>query len=332
MSYTRQVKKTIAVHYSGSVSYGPSQYGGTAHYSGTAYEDVIVNVDVDTSPFDSSTRNCGGAVDLLTGSVAATEAAQVESIKENSRKVGQTLINGFFKTVRSEISQQINEMKNVVDATLMKLQTDAARCNDMMKQMEVDYNRKCSQYIKIFEELNRELKNRILELDKPTFLFKSNVDKVNNRHSESDSVPTITVVGSENMRLGAQLSASLTKQRACETLGKSSQFLRIQKKTAATIDSSIISENVQGDIFLPVCYMESVEPNGTTTRDIQSQGNLSAYNDKIEESLREQHWPDPSDEEWAAVKRYFNEQLSASAGNREHDERVREQIIRMFNN
>ena len=88
MSYTRQVRKTIAVHYSGTVSYGPSQNGGTASYSGTAYEDVVVNVEVDTTPFDASTHRCGGQVDLLTGSVAATEAAQVASIKENSRKAG----------------------------------------------------------------------------------------------------------------------------------------------------------------------------------------------------------------------------------------------------
>lgn len=150
MSYTRQVRKTIAVHYSGSVSYGPSEHGGTASYSGTAYEDVIVNVNVDTDPFDDATIQCRSTVDGLTASVAATEAAQVASIKENSRRVGKTLIDGFFKTVRSEISQQINELKNLAEATLLKLQSDVRRCNDMQKQMEVDYNRKCDQYLRIF--------------------------------------------------------------------------------------------------------------------------------------------------------------------------------------
>ncbi|MBO4752431.1 MAG: hypothetical protein J5526_06755 [Bacteroidales bacterium] len=332
MSYTKQVRKTIAVHYSGTVTYGPSQNGGTAHYSGTAYEDVVVNVNVDTDPFDDSTRRCGGTVDLLTGSVAATEAAQVESIKENSRKIGKTLIDGFFKSVRSEISQQINEMKNVVNATLLKLQSDARRCNDMMKQMEVDYNRKCAQYLKIFDELDRELENRIHELDKPTFLFRREADKVSRRQAESDMVPTISIAGSENVRLGAQISATLTKQRAYETIGKSTRFLQVQKRTAATIDSSIIDKNGQGNIFLPVCYMETVESNGSVVRDLQVQKSLSSFRGRIEEDLREHKWTSSTEEEKATVKRYFNEEVSVSMGSGKHEERVREQIFRMFNN
>ena len=44
MSYSRSFSKTIAIHYSGSVSYPASQSGGSVSYSGTAYEDVVVNI------------------------------------------------------------------------------------------------------------------------------------------------------------------------------------------------------------------------------------------------------------------------------------------------
>lgn len=332
MSYSKHVKKTIAVHYSGSVSYPASQNGGSVSYSGTAYEDVIVNVEVDTTPFDASTRKCGGQVDLLTGSVAATETAQVASIKENSRKIGKTLIDGFFKTVRSEISQQINELKNNVEATLLKLQSDARRCNDMKHQMEVDYNRKCDQYLKIFSDLDRELENRIRNLDQPTFLFRNDADALNSRLAESDMVPTVSISGGENARLGAQLSATLTKQRANDTLGKATRFLQVQKHTVDTITSSMIESETQGLLFLPVCYMESADSNGSVSHELYSPGQLDSCKAKIGEDLRNQQWPRPSEEDMNSIRRYFNEAVSSSVGSGKHDERVREQIIRLFNN
>ena len=114
MSYTRTYRKTIRIPYSGSVSYsyGPSQSGGsgTAYYSGTAVEEVEVDIEVDTVPFDHSVATCNNHVDALTGSVVATQAAQVKSIKEKAKKVGDTVVNGFFEVIRFEISNQIVEL------------------------------------------------------------------------------------------------------------------------------------------------------------------------------------------------------------------------------
>ena len=117
MSYSRSFTKRIAVHYSGSVSYPASQSGGRVSYSGTQYENVVVNINVDTDSFDSSVKQCNNSVGVLTGAVVATEGAQVLSIKKNAQKIGQTIIDGFFKTVRSEISQQIMELKNQIEST-----------------------------------------------------------------------------------------------------------------------------------------------------------------------------------------------------------------------
>ena len=58
MSYSRRYHTQIAVHYSGTVSYPASQSGGTTSYSGTAYEDVTIDVDVDTTRFDAEVSHC----------------------------------------------------------------------------------------------------------------------------------------------------------------------------------------------------------------------------------------------------------------------------------
>lgn len=330
MSYTRRVSKRISVHYSGTISYPASEHGGTKSYSGTAYEDVVVNVHVNTDPFDSSAHSCRNHVDGLTASVAATEAAEVASIEANSRKVGKTLIDGFFKTVRSEISQQINELKNTVEATLLKLQADSRRCKEMQNQMEVDYNRKCEQYLRIFSDLDRELENRIRSLDQQTFLFRADADTLSKRLVSSDMVPTVSIAGGENALLGAQISASLTKQRAYDTLGKANRFLSIQKRTDNTITSSIIHSGSQGQLYLPVCVVEANGPVGSD-RHVYCPSRLDSCSTQIGESLRTRQFGNYTDNDVASIRRYFNEEVSSVHASDPHGERVRDLIIKMFN-
>ena len=50
MSYTKTIRKTVRIPYSGSVSYGPSQSGGSVSYRGTVTEEIQVNLEVDTEP------------------------------------------------------------------------------------------------------------------------------------------------------------------------------------------------------------------------------------------------------------------------------------------
>ena len=125
MSYTRKYKERIAVPYSGSVrySYPASDKGGsgTAQYNGTTYEDVNIKIEVDTLVFDKSVDNCNTNVNILTGAVVATEAAQIASIDKNSKKVAKTIVDGFFGYIRSEISQQISELTQGIDSQLMHL-------------------------------------------------------------------------------------------------------------------------------------------------------------------------------------------------------------------
>ena len=79
MSYTESFSRSIAVHYSGTVTvnYPASEHGGstTASYSGTAYEQVDVDIHVDTAPFDASVANCNNHVNGLTASVGAMNTA-----------------------------------------------------------------------------------------------------------------------------------------------------------------------------------------------------------------------------------------------------------------
>ena len=291
MSYTKTIRKTVRIPYSGSVSYGPSQNGGSVSYSGTVTEEIEVNVEVDTEPFEESIYNCNQSIGGLTGAVVATEAAQIASINANAKKVSGTIVKGFFSTIRSEITQQIAELKSQVDATLIHLRGLAQRCVEKQKQMERDYNSIAKRYLKTFEDLNNELSNRIYELNKPAFVFSKQSNQQNNRAYENDLVSTVAVFGKEGAELEAKISASIVKKRALDTIEQK----QIDKKLYQQEFISQMPTNELMDNFL------------------------------------KQNWHKLPEENIVQLKRYFNIEIDNRYSNSDnHNSRVKGHILKML--
>lgn len=338
MSYTRNYRERIAIHYSGTVRYNypASQNGGsgTAHYSGTEYEEVNVNVNVDTNPFDNSIENCNSNVNLLTGAVIATEAAQLISIDKNSKKVASTIISGFFGYIRSEISQQVVELSQNIDAQLMHLKELAQSCLAKKKQMEGDFNRISSRYVKIFDDLNNELSNRVHELDKPTFVFKNETDSQNKRTSENDMVNTIAILGGECGNLQTKISTSIAKKRALDTLNQAKIFLWQQKKLNNTIQQCMLNDSTDNQKYSPVCFIETNNEKNQIDRNLFVPTFLTALkeNDKKNEIIGQfsetsNSWTSVSKEYNDNLNLYFNSELNKSYSSADqHAVRVKEMI------
>lgn len=333
MSYRRTFSKTIYVHYSGSVSYPASQSGGTVGYSGTASETVHVNIDVDTNPFDNSISVCNTNVGLLTGAVVATEAAQISSIRDNARRVGQTIVNGFFKTISSEISQQIMELTTRVDALLVHLRGLAERCVDKQRQMQVDYQRLASRYMKTFDDLNRELENRIYELDRPTFNFKRESDAQALRSTSDFLVGSTAVTGSEASALQVRISASKAKHQAYATISCADRFLQVQKQMERTIEKTTHAGNKVCLYGVPVCYAATEESNGIENKLFYQPSTISKLpRQQMIDAFDRTAWQPLSSNEVDRLRSELsNEVQSRIEGNDRHSERVREQIFKMFN-
>ncbi|MFM7684285.1 MAG: hypothetical protein ACKO7P_16325, partial [Bacteroidota bacterium] len=290
MSYQREYKARIKVAYSGSVNYPSSTNGGTKSYSGETYEDVIVKIDVDDSSFNNSIRDCNNNVKLLTGSVVAAESAQIVSINNNnskivasidlnSQKVAGTIVNGFYKLIRSEISQQIAELTQGIDSQLMHLRELSKAVVDKKRQMEGDFLRISSRYTKTFDDLNNELSNRIFELDKPTFVFKKELDNQSIRTTNNDLVNTVAIFGKEGSELQSKISASIAKKRALDTLNKAKVFLWQQKKLNNTVQQSMLNESTASLQFSPVCFMETKADKNQITKGIHAPSFVSALHE-----------------------------------------------------
>lgn len=336
MSYSRSYRETITVHGSKTVtvSYPASQSGGsttaTVHY--TEHVPVNVNIHVDTNPFDQSVRGCNTNVNLLTGAVVATEAAQIASIDRNAKKVAGTIIEGFFKNVRFEITAQITELTQKIEAHLMHLHESAKQLNSKRKQMETDYNRTSNRYVKIFDDLNNELANRIFELNRPAFTFKEKIDEHSSRIAESDLVNTVAVFGSEGAGLQAQISASIAKKRTLDAINQTNTFLLKQKKLEHTINRNMLNENVSSIRYVPVCCFET-DGDQVESHIYCSVPLTKAQSTKLVDRIESKTWKNaiPKDDQ-ENIQRYFNIELNnAYAAADSHADRVKETIIKMFN-
>lgn len=231
------------------VSYPASKNGGTMN------QTVRIDVFLKNEEFNTSVDHCNQSVNLLTGSIVATEAAQVEIIEENSQKIASSLVRGIFGYIHSEISQQIAELSQSVDAQILHLRELGQACLGKRSQMESDFKRIASRYVKIFQDLNTELHNRIYELDKPTFLFKHQLDHLQQRSFENDLVNTITVFGKENTTLISSISTSIAKKTVLDSIHNAQAYLFGQKQLKQTLSQNmhIAQENVV--YYLPVCII-----------------------------------------------------------------------------
>lgn len=332
MSYSRSFRKTIAVHYSGSVSYPASEHGGTTSYSGVEYEDVTITVHVDTDPFDSSVGECRNDVNALTTSVVATEAAQIASIRDNAQRVGQTIVSGFFNTVSYDIKNQIVELSTRIDASILHLREMAKRCKDKQRQMQEDYGRICSRYLNIFNNLDKELENRIFEICRPAFIFKRTTDNNAERTICDGLVGGATVSGTESSILESRIATSHTKQRAVEAIENANRFLAKQKHTEEVLQSSIIDENVESRIYLPVCYLETRDKDITNRSSFKPSLLNDVSDSYLQEAIAASNLKNSLSTDSEIIRESFNQEVSTHFTSTDtHDQRVRDYVNRLFN-
>lgn len=169
MSYSQRYTARVQISGSKSVSYPASQNGGTMSVSYSDFEDVNINLFVDTDSFDANVAGCNASVDILSGAVVAVNAAQCAEIEASADKVSTSIVDGFYGMIRSELSQQMTDFRNRFSAQqmqLMQLGKSIVACRDTMQG---DYARISDRYRAIFQDLDKECYRRIFVLDQASF-------------------------------------------------------------------------------------------------------------------------------------------------------------------
>ncbi|MCL2443471.1 MAG: hypothetical protein FWD13_08425 [Treponema sp.] len=259
MSYSNTYRATV--EYSGSVSYsyGPSQSGGsgTAYYSGSVPVDVTINVD--TVPFDNSVGRFNTSIVALGGSVAAMQAAQCAAIRKTADEVSASLINGFFGTINTELSQQLQALDSAIKAGFGLIQDQGKAVGVKKDNMEVDYNRISSRYVKLFSDLDEECYRRIITLDRPSFNISQKVQKelINESSSDASAMNLLGIDETASSKMFVFVSS--LNRKTLDILKTLNSYINQESDIKSLIDSFLFNEDIdeRKPVCIPVIWSES---------------------------------------------------------------------------
>lgn len=305
MSYSRR--------YSGNVYYQDSVTvyceGNTITKNVSGYVPVEIEIDVDTTPFDRSVHDCKNHINALTGSVAATEAAQVASTIEASQKISKSIIKGFFDYVGSGLSQKIKELMSKVEALMVSLMGHKEACDKKTSQMHDDYERISRRYAKIFTDLDNETKSRINLLDKPAFQFVDETMSVLARSVNNEVLGLSTISADENTQLSTLISCSLVKHQASDVISQAKEFLKGTYRLNADLRDMLDSEPADDrEYYLPYLFVESNSSSGKTIKMFGADERYVPADSKVRADFLDEtaKWDRMPDGEFTKIVSYLN--------------------------
>jgi hypothetical protein len=242
-----------------TVSYPKSESGGSKTVSYSGEVPVNIEIDVDTLPFDNSVENCKYSLDVLTGSVIGMNAAQCAAIEETAQNVSRHIIDGFFGTIKSELSQQITALDNAIKAGFGLLNEQAKAITLQKNVMENDYNRISSRYVTLFADLDAECHKRIFALDKQSFELSEKVQKDLLTENSSNTAAANLLAMQEITSSKIFLLASNLNKKSREALQTMKDYITQESTIAALIASLLTNETIKDNekIMAPAVCVEA---------------------------------------------------------------------------
>ncbi|MDE6283581.1 MAG: hypothetical protein K2L97_06295 [Muribaculaceae bacterium] len=172
-----------------------------------------ITCHVDTSPMAESIGSVSNHVNGTTAAVVAMKAAVVKAESDAANHVCDKVNRGFYTLIRSQISQKIASLKSEVDSHLMRLNQQRKQLTAIRERMQRDYNMISARYLKTFTTINKNLEQRVAELDRPVMdLAGTEAGKVTNRAArltadiplgQIESVRTSQMIGSSRLKFTA---------------------------------------------------------------------------------------------------------------------------------
>jgi hypothetical protein len=215
-----------------------------------AYIDCVV----DTKPMAQEINSVSNHVKGTTTAVVAMQTAVVLAEKKAADHVCDNVNTGFYTLIRSQISQKIAKLQSEVDSHLMQLNQQRKQLLAIKGRMERDYNTTSNRYLKLFNGLNQNLKQRIFELDKPTIDFAiKEVEKVSNRTKYLTA--TVPVSQLESLATSQKIIASNVKFRGLKVINSMSRFLAGMSEQKKLTDQILLETNFGKEGACPVSTM-----------------------------------------------------------------------------
>jgi hypothetical protein len=216
------------------------------------------NYTVDTKPMAEEISSVSRHVNVTTGAVVAMQAAVIIAEEKAANHVCNNVNKGFYSLIRSQISQKMAKLQSEVDAHLMQLVQQKNALMSIKGRMQKDYNMISGRYIKLFNGLNSNLKQRVFELDKPTIDFAiKEVDKVSNRTKYLTA--TIPIGQLESLAASQRIVASNVKFRGLNVIKSMRSFLFEMQAQKKLTDQILINDGRYTEtatVYIPIVLCE----------------------------------------------------------------------------
>ena len=129
--------------------------------------DHTESISIDIRPLARKVDEVASSVDKTTGAVVAMEAAVIAQEKKSAKQICQNVNYGFYSLITSQISQKLAYHENTANSKLALMKSISKKIQEILRTAQVDYQRISRRYIETFKTLDKNLKNRISELNKP---------------------------------------------------------------------------------------------------------------------------------------------------------------------
>lgn len=214
---------------------------------------------VDTNPMAQEISTVSTQIKGTTAAVIGMQAAVIQAEAEAATKVCNNVNQGFYTLIHSQISQKIAKLQSDVDSHVMKLNQLRKQLLSIKSRMERDYGMISSRYLKLFTGLNRNLEQRIYELDRPTINFAvKDINTISNRSKILTA--TVPVSQLESLSLSQKIIASNLKDKGSKVIEAMSQFLSDTKKQKELTNKILLANRTdkeKSSILIPVIICES---------------------------------------------------------------------------
>lgn len=291
------------------------------------------NYTVDTKPMAEEIRSVSKHVNATTGAVVAMQAAVILAEERAANLVCDNVNKGFYSLIRSQISQKTAKLQSEVDSHLMQLVQQKTALLNIKNRMQKDYNMIAGRYIKLFNGLNSNLKQRVFELDKPTIDFAvKEVDKVSNRTKYLTATFPITQL--ESISSSQKIVASNVKFRGLNVIKSMRTFLfdmNTQKKLTdqILINDGRYTETATVHIPIVICQCNRDKSNNgfeITVSEVELDNiSKSAIKNAAFADINQINWK-PNPDVNIEIKSEFSKLISSSA----KSQRVKDLALNLF--
>jgi hypothetical protein len=336
MSYRRTYQEVISGYETVSYSYPASQHGGRDSITVHWQEPVTITIYVDTAPFDDSVSSIKHHVDVLTGSVVATQTAQVAQKVHSANAIVKSVTDGFFTLIRSDITQQMAALNSRINSLLLSLADIKVNLVGIQQQMGMDYARITERYSRVFENLDEEMRNRVVALDEAMLRARDHLVQQEARSRDKRAAVVPTVFGGENSQGQTAVVTASIRARMNQLLTNAKAYLASERRLANGLEA-ILSEPREEEsptVALPALYLLADAPNSGKLEEVflpdsdRHELTRSDVHDQLLAQFRRSELP------WAPlgrqpqVERYLNALVDGlESGDAAHAARVRQTIL-----